>query len=133
MTLVISGNYKGCHAFVHYANDKAVTDATIVSHNKEYMTVSLRGNFKSAENNEFVSVLIVVNDTVHEYRGKLRRSPIDITSAEIALFKGQLKENRSAKRYTLNVPAVVNCIVTDHGKLPLKNAAEVSLVNLSTT
>ncbi|MEG0542076.1 MAG: PilZ domain-containing protein [Angelakisella sp.] len=110
-----------------------VTRALITGHNREYMTISVHGHFRAAETNEFVTVLILTKDGVHEYSGKMRRSTAESQTAEIGLFKGRVKEDRAAKRYDINAPATVENLILESGKMALRSPVKVTLVNLSTT
>lgn len=126
-------SYTDCRAFISDSGSGTISEVTIISHNKEYMTISVRGSFRETTGNEFGTVLILTEEgSVHEFRGRIRRSAIDATHSEIALFKGHEKEDRASKRYTLNTVAVVENLITPTGKQPLTMAVEIVLTNLST-
>ncbi|MEG1687724.1 MAG: hypothetical protein RR276_07565, partial [Angelakisella sp.] len=121
-----SGEFNGCRIFIRGMKDQEIGTTTVVDYNREHMTVTVRGTFYNAEDSGFVVVLILANDSVYEYNGKLRRSTLYPANSEIALSHGQLLEHRGAKRFPVNAPATVDNLVVDNRLFPLLTPIEVT-------
>lgn len=125
-------DYAGRHIFIHDGMGNSIANSTIETHNREYMTVQVKGRFAGPAGSEFVSVLILAGDGIHEYKGKIRHSTKPLTT-ELALFKGKITENRTSKRYAINTIAGVERISMNDIPVPLQSPLTVLVVNLSTS
>lgn len=132
--MIISGNYNGCRIFIQDEDGNNVASTTVIEHNKAYMTILVRGILNNVRSDVFVTVLIMSNNGIHEYRGKLRKMLTASSATEIALFQGQLKkESRISKRYVVNTKAVVKSLIINRNHVPLLNPLDISIENLSSS
>lgn len=126
-------DYTGCKIIVHDIElDTTIAETYINEFNKSTHTVTIATSSLRDTIHNRVSVLIFCNNTLYEYQGTLRKTDMLPGFIGIALYKGKPRENRTAVRYEVNTPAIVeNFIIT--GKLvPLYIPQEVLVVNLST-
>lgn len=125
-------NYTGRRIFIHDADSNSIANTTVSAYNSQYMVVSVKEDLSKNNNSEFVSVLILTDDGVHEYQGKFHRSAHTMLT-DIALFKGKVVENRAAQRYAINTTAFVESLIIDDLVVPLLNPLTVFAVNMSAT
>lgn len=125
------GSYKGHHIFVRDESGNDVANTTVLDHDRDIMTVSIEGASGSIENNTPVTVLILARNGVHEYSGRLKRSVLDSAITNIALYKGKVKENRQAARFTVHTMAMVESLVINSNPAPLLNPLPIFIENLS--
>lgn len=131
--MIIAKNYKGCRIFIHDENGSEIAHTTITEYDSDYMRATIPCVL-NIENTEFVSVLIITNEGIHEYLGKILKPLFNSLSSQIALFKGQLKkEVRNAKRYSINTTAQIQSLVIRSNPAPLLNPLNVSILNLSSS
>ncbi|MEG0542762.1 MAG: PilZ domain-containing protein, partial [Angelakisella sp.] len=124
-------NYKGYTAIIISDTVDSEVRTTILEHDTNFMTISVRGRLPGIAFGEHVTILILMPSCVHEFSGVPRKS--NGMSSSLTLYNGRLKESRSAVRYTVNSPAVVENLIFDDKLAPMCNPLNVRLINVSTS
>lgn len=127
---MITGKYEGRPIYIHDYDGNSIADSVILETQPD-MTITIKGTIDSSS--EFVTALILGDDGVHEYQGKIRRVNSAYMTSELALFKGRVKESRSSQRYALRLPALVEHLLFGENSAPLPQPVEVLIINLSTS
>lgn len=125
-----TGKYVGRLIYVYDQDGNNLASTTVLKCRSD-MIITVKGIIRNSS--EFVAVLIIEPDGVHEYQGRIARENTAYMTTDLALFKGKVKELRSSKRYTVKVMARVDFLLFGEKHTPLPHPVEALVVNLSTS
>lgn len=130
---MLSKNYTGCSVFIYDQHGKIISRTTVQEFDRKYMTITLRGNVEFPQDEEYLTILIVVDDGVHEYQGVIHKTTFEMNMFKISLFKGQSRESRKAKRHNVNAKGIVSSLIINKTRAKMLNPLPVRVVNISTS
>ncbi len=113
-------------------NDEKIADSKILEYHKEYHSIVVKLPLTAKIDSDRFSVLILTSTNVIHYLGTLRKV-FNLGYAEIALYKGEEKEERKAVRYPINVEGIVDALVVSNQIVKLNVPVSASLINISST
>lgn len=126
-------DYKNRRIIIYDIDSKSVlADTVILAADKQHYVVTVSRVVFSTKIPTRVSVLIFLDQALHEYLGTVRKVELLTSSVDIALFKGNAKENRTVQRYEINRPATVEHLVIAKQLVAVPEPIDVMVVNLST-
>ena len=124
----LNGDHTGCTVLI-YDTEGNHLESTVI---KEYDKVALRIEVQKMpavlSTGASCKVLILTAPSPCEYHGRVIS---DARRSAIALYQGHEKENRSAVRYRMNAPALIDNLICDGRAYPLFSPLEVCIVNIS--
>lgn len=125
-------NLKHSRIFIYdLKKEHTVADTYIQTCDTERMIISISHSLEGLLENDKVSVLILLKDSILEYKGTVRR--VSHTGySEIALYQGHNKEDRKAVRYKVNVPARIDNLLISNRPVPLRTPLNGTVINIST-
>ena len=119
------------HSILIYDMDgNHLVDTVVKEHDKADKQIRVGSMPASLKANDDCKLLILTSPTPCEYQGKVKKVG---GAFFIAMFQGQLKENRTATRYAVNTPALIDIFVVDGQQYKLLNPVKVVLKNISTS
>lgn len=127
----MSHKFVGCTAFIYDTDGVLLTNANIRKHNsyENYIIISKCPELYTGMRCELI---ILSEPAPYAYSGVVREDAADNSIMIITLFKGRVKESRSAKRYKLTGSAEITGFIDDDNKKnDLRNPIEVNLINIS--
>lgn len=132
MTPTYTNSYKGCKVYVYDLNSgKTVAETIIREWDKQNQMIIVDNTSSALAENTHVSILILHKDSLHEYKGTIRRTERS-QNIGIALFQGREKEEfRSCVRYTVHLPAKIVTLMIGDKIVPLKNPLDTTVLNIS--
>lgn len=126
-------DYSGCRIIIYDEEKRStIAETEILDYNMSTHIIALRRSRFRRELSEHVSVLIFSLDALFEYKGTVRKKSSLSDTVEIALYKGAVKEDRAAIRYTIDSIAVVDHYIIANKLVPLRIPQEVLVRNVST-
>ncbi len=111
--------------------DEVIFESKVISHDKHYHNIRI-GAPRGTKGRDRVTAIVFAEDEVIRYLGTMRRTGM-AGVMEIALYAGETKEDRQAKRYTVNLPAIVDGIVFSEQVVDLRTPLSVLVGNISTS
>jgi len=107
-----------------------LVNTVVKEHDKAEKQIRVGSMHASLTANTDCKLLILTSPTPCEYQGKVKK----IGGAfYIAMFQGQLKENRTASRFAVNTPAIIDITVIEGQQYKLLSPVKVILKNISTS
>lgn len=129
----LSNNFRGCKAFIHDSNGEMLVSNTLIkAYDSDRLIATVDGHPSVLKENERISILILHKSAVYEFQGTVRRMELS-GDQELALFKGNEKEDRKAVRYVVNLSATIECLIIGKKLTPLASPEKVLIKNLSQT
>lgn len=113
------------------AGGDAIAKTTIYEAEPSKMYIKVQSNELYRKGYGRVTVLLLGDNAVYEYKGNLRRSGYG--TCEIALFQGKERENRTAPRYNVQVPISIDTLLAGEDKIAMKTPLEATVCNISTS
>jgi len=127
---VLSDNYTGCTVFIYDMNGDHLLDTVVTDHNREEQQLKVNSLPVELHINDKCSLLVLTSPSPCEYLGKVKKIGGNIF---IAMYQGQEKENRTATRYAVNAPAMIDTLITEGHPYSLHTPLNVTLINISTS
>ncbi len=125
-------DFSDCRVVVKESDrDEVYFESTVLIHDRHYHNIRVSAP-RGTKGRDKVSVVIFTEQEVVRYMGTMRRTGM-AGVMEIALYAGETKEDRQAKRYTVNLPATVNGMVFSDQLVELEKPLEVIAGNISTS
>lgn len=132
--MTITSSYVGCRTFIYDENGDEIIKTHITEHGKDDMTITVKGAINPEKSDAPVTVLIISDEGIYEYSGRVRKFASSYMETKIGLFGGcEKKDTRESKRYPINMPASVKSLMINEEAIPLLNPLSVSVLNLSTS
>jgi len=126
----LASDYTSNTVLIYDIYGKHIGSTHVTDHNKEEKQISVAVMPSVLKVNDDCKVMIISSPAPCEFNGKIKKIG---GSLFIAMFQGQERESRSARRYPTSNPAVITGLVVD-GKLhPIQTPMKVTLINISTT
>ena len=126
----LAGDFTGCSVFLYDTNGNQLGSTVVRVHDRKEQQIQVNIMPSSLKPNDDVKVFLLSSPVPCEFLGKIKKSGGLLM---IAMFQGQVKENRGATRYSVNTPAEVEALVVDGKPYYLQNQVIVKLVNISTS
>lgn len=127
-------DYTGSRAVIYDEEKHAtIAKATVLDYQSATHTITVaRSAFQQNNIPEHLSLLLIHDAAVYEYKGTVRKLGKTSEKLEIALYKGQEKEERAVMRYNVNTPGRVESLVMVGKQVPLSAPVDVIVCNIST-
>ena len=103
--MAVYGNYQDCYVIVYDKFGNELIKTQITDHNTDTSIIEVSGFIKHDES-EHLSLLVLSSPAPLSYLGTLKRS--GMVTSDIAIFKGQKKEDRSSIRHKINASALLD-------------------------
>ena len=126
---VLSDNYTGCTVLIYNMDGEHLLDTVVTEHNREEQRIQVSSLPEVLHINDICSLLVLTSPSPCEYLGKVKKIG---ASVFIAMFQGQEKENRTATRYAVNAPALIDTLITEGHPYSLHTPLTIRLINIST-
>ena len=126
---VLSDNYTGCTVLIYNMDGEHLLDTVVAAHNREEQQIQVSSLPEDLHINDSCSLLVLTSPSPCEYLGKVKKVG---GSVFIAMYQGQEKENRTATRYAVNAPAIIDTLITDGQPYSLHTPLTITLINIST-
>jgi len=110
-------------------NGDHLMDTVVTEHNREEQQIQVGSLPEDLHINDNCSLLVLTSPSPCEYLGKVKKVG---GSVFIAMFQGQEKENRTATRYAVNAPALIDTLITEGQPYSLHTPLTIRLINIST-
>lgn len=124
-------NYKGNKVIIYdEKNKETIAETVVVDYNISLQTIIVDCSKFAVDGIDRVSVLVLGDNGIFEYRGTIR-SMGGKNTIGIALYGGKSKESRKYTRYAVHTPAVVEGILVGGKQIPLPQKVQVHVVNIS--
>ncbi|MCR4956739.1 MAG: PilZ domain-containing protein [Lachnospiraceae bacterium] len=107
-----------------------IADTVIISCETMRNVIKISANSLRERKSAPVTALIFGDGELYEYHGNIRATAIGNT-VEVALSKGQVKEDRTARRYPLNRDGLVEAIVYKGCKVNFRKPIWMMTLNVS--
>jgi len=107
-----------------------LVNTVVKEHDKADKQIRVNTMPVSLKANDDCKLLILTSSVPCEYQGKIKKIG---GALFIAMFQGQLKENRTASRFNVNTPALIDKLVIDGQQYKLLKPVKVVLKNISTS
>jgi hypothetical protein len=119
------------HTVLIYDIDNNHLITTVVTeHDKVNKWIQVSDVPEGMKNNDDCKLLILSSPTPCEFLGKVKKVGRDVT---IAMFRGQMKENRGSARYSITASAEIDALIIDGNPHTLQTPIKVELINISTS
>ena len=126
----LSADYSDHSVLLYDMEGNHLVNTVVREHNKAEKQIRVATLPATLKANDDCKLLILTTPTPCEYQGKIKK----IGGAfYIAMFQGQLKENRTASRFNVNTPALIDIFVVDDQQYKLLKPVKVVLKNISTS
>jgi len=126
---VLSDNYTGCSVLIYNTDGEHLLDTVVSEHNREAQQIQVSALPEDLHVNDNCSLLVLTSPSPCEYLGKVKKVG---GSVFIAMYQGQEKENRTATRYAVNAPALIDTLITEGHPYLLHTPLAIKLINIST-
>lgn len=124
-------NYRGNKVIIYdEKSKKTIAETVIVDFNISLQLIIVDSSKFTVEGIDHVSVLVLGDNGIFEYRGTTRTTGGKDTLG-IALYNGKPKESRKYTRYAVDAPATVESIMAGGKRIPLPQKAQANVVNIS--
>ncbi|SFQ42585.1 PilZ domain-containing protein [Lachnospiraceae bacterium XBB1006] len=111
-------------------NGELVAETRIIGIDTSRNVIKISANCVEKRETKAVTVLVFGRDSLYEYYGVMH-GQIVANAIEVALGKGQEKENRANVRYPVDTDGVVEAILYRHCKVILRKPIWVMTKNIS--
>jgi len=120
--------YEGATATVYTPEGEQLCRSIVREHDASRQHITLDSTPAKIELNELYTVLIMYNNTPHEYSSRVAKSG---TGFVFMLFKGRQKEGRQHTRYAVNADAYIDLLFRDDEYYELLEHLPVNVVDIS--
>ena len=130
--LLNSNQLVGRKVYVYEAgSDQAIAETTIQGLELAQMIIKVKSDVLYQRHPGRVTVLLLLETAIYEYRGMLRRSGYGM--CEIALYQGKEREKRLSKRFAVGAEACVDTLLSGDRAIPLKKPIPMRVLDISTS
>ena len=126
----LASDFTGCSIFIYDTNGNQLSSTVVRVHDRKEQQVQVNIMPAGLRPNDDVKIFVLSSPVPCEFLGKIKKSG---GTMMIAMYQGQVKENRTASRYSVNTPAEVEALVIDGKPYYLQNQVRVTLINISTS
>ncbi|MCL2627638.1 MAG: PilZ domain-containing protein [Oscillospiraceae bacterium] len=126
----LTDDYTGHSILIYDMDGNHLNNTVVKEHNKADKQIRVGNLPASLGANADCKLLILTSPAPCEYQGKVKKVG---GAFYIAMFQGQLKENRTASRFNVNTPALIDIYVSEGQQYKLLNPVKVVLKNISTS
>lgn len=128
----VPNEFKGCKVIIYgEKSGRVICETTVIEYDRKNVTIKVYASKIEDNSCEHVLLLILHPKAIYEFKGTIRDGGARGYHS-IALFQGKEKEDRTSKRYIVNIPAKVENLVIADRLLPLPVPKEVFVVDIST-
>lgn len=125
-------DYKGCKTVVRdVQSHQVIADTTILEYDKKTAVATLDSSDFNTLDCTRITMLVLYEGVLYEFHGNIRR-PAPPGRVVIAMFKGRVKEDRTARRYAVNAPAMIESLIINGRQEPLPYPEPATIINIST-
>ena len=127
---VLLQNYTDYQVLIYDLDGNLLIETVVTSHEKLERQIQVAIMPPKLKVNDDCRLLILTSPAPCEFLGKIKRFGGMYT---IALFRGQVKENRAAARYKVSAPATIYSYLYNMQSYELHTGIKVKLINISTS
>ena len=127
---VLNVDYTNSQILIYDLDGNHLLDTKITSYDKVSKQIEVAVMPRELKVNDECKLFILTAPMPCEYQGKIKKVG---GMFSIAMFQGQIKENRIAARYKVNTPATIDTYVSKGQHYPLLSPIKVRLINISTS
>ena len=121
-------DYTGCAILIYDEHGSPLGSTLVTSHDKSTMRIKVQEIPSGFKKGSERAMLILTSPAPCEYQGRLLHEGKEKV---IAIYKGRVRENRGAKRFKVNSPAIIENLICDGKAYKLHTPLEVELINIS--
>jgi len=128
--VALNVDYSDHSVLIYDMDGNHLVNTVVREHDKAEKQIRVNSMPASLKANDDCKLLILTSPAPCEYQGKVKK----IGGAfYIAMFQGQMKENRTASRFAVNTPAIIDVCVIEGQQYKLHSPIKVILKNISTS
>ena len=124
----LASDFTGCSIFLYDTNGNQLGSTVVRVHDRHEQQIQVNLMPSSLKPNDDCKVFLLTSPVPCEFSGKIKKSGGILM---IAMFQGQVKENRGAMRYAVNTPAQIEALIIETKPYYLQTQVEVTLINIS--
>jgi len=126
----LASDFTGCSIFLYDTNGNQLGSTVVREHDRKEQMIQVNIMPDELKPNDDCKVFVLSSPVPCEFSGKIKKIAGTLM---IAMFQGQVKENRAAMRYAVNSPASVEALIIDNKPYYLQTQVKVKLINISTS
>ena len=128
--LDLSADYTGHSVLIYDMDGNHLLNTVVREHDKTAKQIRVNTLPATIKPNDDCKLLILTSPAPCEFQGKIKKIG---GALYIAMFQGQLKESRTASRFAVNTPAIIDICVIEGQQYKLLAPIKVILKNISTS
>lgn len=124
----LSSDYTGCPALIYDLDGNHLGNTIVTYYEKAALRIEIREIPSTLSPGAACRVLILASPSPCEYQGRVIKEG---QRFQIAMYMGQVKENRGTARYKINIAAMIENLIYDGRAYPLYSRLKVTILNIS--
>jgi len=125
---VLSGDYTGNSILIYDDAGSHLGSTVVTRHDKTVLRIELLDVPPLLTVGSCCRLLILSSPSPCEYHGRVRKEGL---RTYIAMYQGHERENRSAVRYKISCPALIENLICDDHPYSLHTPLEIMLIDIS--
>ena len=124
----LSSDYTGCPVLVYDIEGNHLGSTIVTYYEKAALRIEIREIPSTLSPGAACRVLILASPSPCEYHGRVVKEG---QKFQIAMYMGQVKENRGTVRYKIKITALIENLIYDGRAYPLFTRLKVNVLNIS--
>jgi len=124
----LSSDFTGCVIFIYDAQGSELCSTIVTQYDRTALRIEVADTPRELTVGSICKLLILSSPAPCEYEGRVVATG---TKKAVAMFRGQVKENRGAARYKVSFPAYIENLICGARACPLYAPLEITCINIS--
>jgi len=124
----LSSDFTGCDIMIYDSLGNILCNTVVTQYDRNALRIDVEDTPQSLVVGSVCKLLIMSSPAPCEYEGRIVVTGI---KKSIAMFHGQVKENRAAVRYKANFKAYIENLIIGARACPLYSPLEITCINIS--